>query len=173
MGGPTRPTMEDDNLSLNSKYLRIWRCLHTSSPSRCPNRVVHVGFPVNHVWKPSIEAPVVSTLRVVIYRPRVRNLLFCQAIRNLVCIGVSGRRRTIDIVSSEYANLAPQSQHTLYVSASSVKTLLMLPWWQPNRKSRIATSLAKDAPSISLGPSGRELNFIRKSAGGLPIGIFA
>ena len=37
----------------------------------------------------------------------------------------------------------------------------------------MATSHAKDAPSISLGPSGRELNFIRKSAGGLPIRIFA
>ncbi len=34
------------------------------------------------------------------------------AIRNLVNTGVSGRRRSIDMVSSEYANFAPQSQHT-------------------------------------------------------------
>jgi len=34
------------------------------------------------------------------------------AIRNLVGTGVSGKRRSIDMVSSEYAYLAPQSQHT-------------------------------------------------------------
>jgi hypothetical protein len=36
-----------------------------------------------------------------------------QAIRNRVNTGVSGSRCLIDIVSSEYANFAPQSQHTL------------------------------------------------------------
>ena len=35
-----------------------------------------------------------------------------QAIRNRVKTGVSGRRRSIDMVSSEYANFAPHSQHT-------------------------------------------------------------
>jgi hypothetical protein len=36
-----------------------------------------------------------------------------QATRRLASTGVSGRRHSIDILSSEYANLAPQSQHTL------------------------------------------------------------
>jgi hypothetical protein len=53
------------------------------------------------------------------------HLLFpSQAIRNRVKTGVSGSRRSIDMVSSEYANFAPQSQHTLYVSPSSVNTRL-------------------------------------------------
>ena len=42
-----------------------------------------------------------------------RGTLFSYATRNLVSTGASGRRRSIDIVSSEYANLDPQSKHTL------------------------------------------------------------
>lgn len=36
-----------------------------------------------------------------------------QAIRNRVETGVTDKRFSIDMASSEYLNLAPQSQHTL------------------------------------------------------------
>jgi len=42
----------------------------------------------------------------------VHALFPSQAIRNRVKTGMSGRRCSIDMVSSEYANFAPQSQHT-------------------------------------------------------------
>jgi hypothetical protein len=47
-----------------------------------------------------------------------------QAIRNLVGIEACRRRRLIDMVASEYAYFAPQSQQTRYVSPPSVKTRL-------------------------------------------------
>ena len=66
----------------------------------------------------------VDLLSILIRSVRVRSHLCSQAVRNLVCTGMSGRRRSIDMVSSEYAYFAPQSQHTRYVSPCSVKTRL-------------------------------------------------
>ncbi len=73
-----------------------------------------------------------------------------QAIRGRVNTGVRGRRRSIDMVASEYANFAPQSQHTRYVRPSIVKTRLSWLWWQPNRKSMAGTSLAIRSPLAGL-----------------------
>src|SRR5215470_2792583 len=105
--------MEDDDLSLNSKYLRIWRCLHSLSPQNV--KIALCAFAPSQPQSGSCEShdPCSQPALLSFADGEFVALSSGQAIRNLVCTVVSGNRRTIDIVSSEYANLAPQSQHTL------------------------------------------------------------
>src|SRR5579864_2666271 len=118
--------MKYDYLSVNSNCSRICIGIHYSLPSDAsiePCASLFCISPAALNMGPERNCGV--DLTVILICSVCGHLLFpSHAIRNWVKTGVSGSRRSIDMVSSEYANFAPQSQHTLYVSPSSVNTRL-------------------------------------------------
>jgi len=94
-----QPTQNISSI-VETNYDFGWRCLIAGIDWGCA-RV-----------KPGHDSSLSLTPFVLIRSVRIHALSPSQAIRNRVKAGVDGRRRSIDMVSSEYANFAPQPQHT-------------------------------------------------------------
>ena len=103
VGSSACPTMEYDYFSVNSKCCRICIGIHYSSPSDASIELCAFLFDISPAaldLGPELDCGVDLT---VWFSFAVRALLpfMSQAIRNRVKTGVSGSRRSIDIVSSE------------------------------------------------------------------------
>jgi len=61
-------------------------------------------------------------------------------------MGSRETRCPMDMFLNEYLNSAPHLQHTRYVRPCIVNTRLRFWWWQPNRKSRMVTTLSVKPP---------------------------
>src|ERR1700745_763058 len=119
--------MKYDYLSVNSNCSRICIGIHYSLPSDASTELCTFLFGISPAALKLGPERYCCVYLTVSFSFSLGVLIFffpSQAIRNRVKTGVSGSRRSIDMVFSEYANFSPQSQHTLYVSPFSVNTRL-------------------------------------------------